>query len=320
MDLDAFLASLEAQLQETQIRLGVVSFKENYARVAVSSLEKKLEGDAQNILKKAIRRLRRSGDEPLQPGGDLSRGSFGRMDLSAATESGLLHAGLEEALKKLHDFATAPPINLKTLKDSLPSFYVFVCYMPTEEVVLFGRRLNRMNLARHGAMRLVVGNEGTLKSFEKELIIFDSQIDWVYARSEFLVLKPEQLEAAFVDRERLLRRTRENARTINEKVPIANFAEFEQRCVDVPGMQTRLARIVSSPEWRAWQPDVDALKGYSVRYGNVVDWDNSTGKITFDGHPRRQWNILKLLDQAFYTGELTHTQYEATGKQSVSSG
>ena len=39
--------------------------------------------------------------------------------------------------------------------------------------------------------------------------------------------------------------------------------------------------------------------------------------MKFDGVPKRRWNILKLLDQAFYTGELTQTQYEATGEQTV---
>jgi hypothetical protein len=281
-------------------------------------MEKKLEDDAREVVRKALRRLRREGDQPFQPGGDLSRGSYGRLSLEAATASGLLHSGLPTAIAKLRDFASADPIRIAALHEELPSFYVFVCYTPAEEVVLFGRRLSQMNLARQGAIRIIVGNEATLKRFEKELVIFDAQVDWVFADGEFLVLKPEQLEAAFVDPAQLLERTRENAQKINQKVPIANFAEFEARCLSVPGMQTRLARIVGSPEWQAWEPDQDALKAYSARYGGIADWDERSGELRFDGALARQWNILKLLDQAFYTGELTNTQYEATGKQSVS--
>lgn len=319
MDLDKFLESLEAALPESRIRLGVAWLGPDDTAVAVSALEQTLEDDARSVLRRVVRRLRREGDQPLQPGGDLSRGSFGRMQLQVATNSGLLHDRLEEALKALNNFATADPISLKALHDTLPSFYVFVCHTPDEEVVLFGRRLNSANLARRGAMRFVVGDEATLKKFDDELVVVDNQIDWVFAKDEFLVLKLEQLEAAFVDPERLLERTRENAKTLNEKIPIENFAEFEKRCLEVPGMQTRLARIVSSPEWQSWTPDMDSLKKYSARYGNVVDWDEKGERLKFDGLPRRQWNIMKLLDQAFYTGELTRTQYEATGKHALQS-
>jgi hypothetical protein len=317
MDLETFLTSLEGEVESSGIRLGVAWLEDRGARIAASPLERQLEEDVQAIIKKAVHRLRREGDQPLQPGGDLSRGSFGRMTLQAATTSGLLHGALSDALSQLQDFATADPITLQALHDELPSFYSFICYLPDERVVLFGRRLNPTNIARRGALRMLIGDEAVLKRFDAEIIIFDDQIDWVFADDEFLVLRAEQLEATFVDPQRLLERTRANAGAINAKVPIENFADFERRCLEMPTMQTRLARIVSSDEWQSWQPDAAALKAYSARYGNIVDWDKQSGKIKFDGQPRRQWNILKLLDQAFYTGELTQTQYEATGKQSV---
>jgi len=69
------------------------------------------------------------------------------------------------------------------------------------------------------------------------------------------------------------------------------------------GIQTRLAPIVSSPEWQTWVSNLAALKSYSARYGDVADWDPSGGKINSDGPPARQRNVLKLLDQAFYTGD-----------------
>jgi len=239
------------------------------------------------------------------------------MTLKAATNSGLFHDGLKEALTQLIDFGTADPISLGAINEELPAFYAFVCQTGDEQIVLFGRRLNPSNIARRGALRIIVGDEATLKRFDKELLVVDNQIDWVFAEEEFLVLQAEQLEASLVDPQRLLKRTRENAKAINEKVPIENFPEFEKRCLEVPGMQTRLARIVSSEEWQAWKPDIDELKMYSERYGSVVEWDEKTGSMKFDRLPRRQWNILKLLDQAFYTGELTKTLYEATGKHSL---
>jgi Kiwa protein KwaB-like len=317
-ELDPFLVALEKALPGSSIRIGIAWLEENGARVAVSAAESELEDDARGVLRKAVLRMRREGDQPLEPGGDISRGSFGRMKLEVATNSGLLHGGLKAALTRLVEFGTADPIRLAAVNEELPSFYVFVCQTPDERVLLFGRRLNPSNIARRGAIRFVVGDEATLKKFDKELLVVDNKIDWVFVEDEFLVLNTEQLEAALVDPDRLLDRTRANANAINEKIPIENFADFEKRCLEVPGMQTRLARIVSSPEWQAWKPDVDGLRKYSARYGNVVEWGQSGG-IKFDGQPRRQWNILKLLDQAFYTGELTQTQYEATGKQSVQS-
>src|SRR4051794_10760295 len=109
MELQAFLSLLEKGLPDSQIRVGVAWLDATDTRIAVSPLEHKLENDAKRIVKKCVARLRREGDQPLQPGGDLSRGSFGRMNLEAASNSGLLNPGLGQALAKLQDFATAKP-------------------------------------------------------------------------------------------------------------------------------------------------------------------------------------------------------------------
>jgi hypothetical protein len=316
--LDEFLPALERNIDQSEIRLGMAWLDDNDdARVQVSPLSKPLQEDARKILTRTVRQLTRNDDQPFTPGGDIRRGSFGRMQLNAASASGLLHGGLPNALARLQNFAEPAPIGLTAVHDETPSFYAFVCYTPDEYVVLFGRRLNPSKFARRGTIRFVVGDEATLKKFDKELVVIDNQVDWLFAGDEFLVLKPDQLESAFIDPARLLAETETNASFINAKVPIENFGDFLQRCIDIPGMQTRLARIVSSPEWQAWTPDETSLKDYSARYGGVVDWDPASGKLKFDGLPKRQWNILKLLDQAFYTGELTQTQYEATGKQVV---
>lgn len=295
IEVGEFLPALERDIANSEIKLGMVWLDSQLPRVQVSALSKQLQDEARTILTRSVRKLIRSDDQPFAPGGDLSRGSYGRLDLTAATESGLLHDGLAEAVKQLQNFAVPDPINLATVQDETPSFYTFICHTPAHRVVLFGRRLNPSNFARRGTIRFVVGNEATLKKFDQELVVIDNQIDWLFALDEFLVLKPEQLESAFIDPERLLAETKANADLVNTKVPIANFDEFMQRCLDIPGMQTRLARIVSSPEWQAWTPDIEALKRYSGRYGNVVDWD-ARGRMKFDGVPKRQWNILKLLD------------------------
>jgi hypothetical protein len=308
MDLEEFLPALGTNIDKSEIRLGMAWLDENDdARVQISPLSKPLQSDARQILTRTVRQLTRNDDQPFTPGGDISRGSFGRMQLDAASASGLLHGGLPNALARLQNFAEPAPISLTAVHDKTPSFYAFI----------FGRRLNPSNFARRGTIRFVVGDEATLKKFDKELVVIDNQVDWLFAADEFLVLKPDQLENAFIDPARLLAETEKNASLVNTKVPIENFGDFLQRCMDIPGMQTRLARIVSSPEWQAWKPDEAALKDYSARYGHVIDWDPASGKIKFDGLPKRQWNILKLLDQAFYTGELTQTQYEATGKQVI---
>jgi len=138
---EAFLASLEQRAGESEIRLGVAWLDDTL--VAVSALDSELEKDVRGIALKAARRLKRQGDQPFQPGGDLSRGSFGRMTLEAATKSGLLHGALSASLDQLQDFGTADPINLEKLQGELPSFYAFVCQPSDGKIILFGRRLTR---------------------------------------------------------------------------------------------------------------------------------------------------------------------------------
>jgi hypothetical protein len=253
-------------------------------------------------------------------GDDLARGHLGTLSLSNIGGD-FVHPKSADALRRLQKPGNLPPLRKDAL-DVVPAFYVLIWRTgsPTRTVLL-GRRLARQSVATHrkGLAAVFGGDDATLKKFDDQLIMFDEDVDWILVEDDLFVFQPTRFEDAFVSSAALRAAVARYARTVSAKVPITNLDDFQKRCEDVPSMQLRLARIAESPTFLAWKPSIAKLQAYSKKYGTrskpVVDFVG--GKMVFDGSLERQWNILKLLDQAFFTGELTSTKFEATGKHTV---
>lgn len=56
------------------------------------------------------------------------------------------------------------------------------------------------------------------------------------------------------------------------------------------------------------------LKDYAAKYPELgVEWSGDS--LVFNGSLERQWSILKLFDEAGFTGDLSGEKFEAAAKR-----
>ncbi len=317
-ELQALISGSE---EKAELAVGVAWFGASSYQVARAALDKQLQNDFREVARRAAARLRRRTPQDYQLGDDLTRDHVGTLPLSQASGA-LIHPKAGDALKKLRKTGDANPLTANALEET-PSFYALIWRDPeAKRVILFGRRLARQSIARrrNGFSARLAGDEATLKKFEGQLIMFDEDVDWILADDTFFIFKPRPFEDSFLNAAALTAAVAKNASALHKKVPIKNLAAFQKRCIEVPSMQLKLAKIVDSADFAKWTPDPVKLEQYSKKYGNnktgpVVQF--AGGQMVFEGSLGKQWNILKLLDQAFFTSELTSTKFEATGKHTV---
>ena len=59
----------------------------------------------------------------------------------------------------------------------------------------------------------------------------------------------------------------------------------------------------------------EVLRNYGQEYGIAVDWNGD--RMVFDGSVEKQWNILRLLDEARTLGPVTGKHWETSSKVEV---
>jgi hypothetical protein len=78
-------------------------------------------------------------------------------------------------------------------------------------------------------------------------------------------------------------------------------------------MMVKLQRIIERADMHTRPPD--QLRTYGRDYGIEVDW--SGNRMVFDGSVEKQWNILRLLDEARTLGPVTGKHWETSSKVDV---
>jgi Kiwa protein KwaB-like len=320
MTAEELRALIIASGAKAELAVGVAWFEANNYRVARAALDAELQKDFRDVARRAAGRLHRRTSQDYQLGDDLARDHVGVLP-SANASGELIHPKAADALNDLRKSADVDPLTADDLEE-VPSFYALIWRdAATSKVVLLGRRLSRQSVARRrgGFSARLAGDEATLRRFEGKLIMFDDDVDWLLVEGTFFVFKPRPFEDSFLDATALVAAVGKNAETLHQKVPIKNLREFQKRCEELPSMQLKLARIVGRDGFPSWSPDLTKLETYSEKYGDktgpVVQFAGN--QMVFEGSFKKQWNILKLLDEAFFTSELTSTKFEATGKHTV---
>jgi len=229
--------------------------------------------------------------------------------LDSAADPGswaLLQPTLLAGLKSAINYAVLADADLEKVR---PSFYLIVSHLE-DDVVLFGRATQPRNIPKKSMRISAVFREGVLQRVEEELILFDSNVDWIFWKDVFYIINSAQFERIFIDRERLTGQVKANLGAITQIFNIAGQDDLELRCAGNLNMAVKLQRIIDRGKYQNWT--VAQLKAYAQKYQPAIQWQGSA--IVFDGSPAHQWDILKLLDEAWFTGELSQDHFEATAK------
>lgn len=195
---------------------------------------------------------------------------------------------------------------------SNPQLYVVVAQLADGSIAKFGRRVTARHLLKESRWIRALWNGKMFDLLDEgPMLTLDPFIDWIAWRDFVLVLDAPGFHRTFRTIPQLRRAVKGHVDAITARVGIQNAAEFIDRCQTTPSMASKLESIV---EQKLYEKPVSDLKAYSERYPRLgVKWDGD--KLVFEGDLKHQWSILRLFDEAGFTGELSGEQFEAAAKR-----
>ena len=242
----------------------------------------------------------------------LGEGAQGVLDVrSGAGEARLLRAALVEQLRLFADYATLPAFDFTDINPT-PLFYV-IAFQEGDSYAVFGRSITARQVPKHGGLLATFFSEGILQALEPELLLFDGKVDWIFHDDTFYVASSPSFERVFVDRAQLQQRVTAHVAELTKTLEIVGVDDFTRRVAGNLNMSVKLQRIIERGDYKTFP--IPKLKAYAKRFRATIKWNQDA--IVFDPAPSGQWDILTLLDEAWYQGELSSRRYEATSKLTV---
>lgn len=214
---------------------------------------------------------------------------------------------------QLADFGQLQPYGTSRRRSS-PRAYVVIAQLDDGSIATFGRAVTPSQLLRSSRWIRVLWTGETFDLLDDgPVLALDPYVDWIEWKHTVIVLNDRAFHRMFSTIEQLRAAVQGHVDAITAVIPIANAAEFIARCQGMPSMASKLATVV---EQELFKKPVAELKGYSNRYpGLGVVW--SGNELVFDDDLERQWSILRLLDEAGFTGELSGEKFEAPSKRQL---
>jgi hypothetical protein len=195
---------------------------------------------------------------------------------------------------------------------SNPHLYVIAAQLADGSIATFGRRVTASHLLKKSRWIRALWDGETFDLLDEgPMLTLDPYIDWIGWRDYVLVLDAKGFHRSFRTVPQLRQAVKGHVDVITAQVGIQNSAEFIERCQTTPSMASKLESVVDQ---KLYEKPLEELKAYSERYPQLgVKWDGDD--LIFEGDLAHQWSILRLFDEAGFTGELSGEQFEAAAKR-----
>ncbi len=212
---------------------------------------------------------------------------------------------------QLDDFGQLPSY-ADTRRRSSPNLYVITAQLEDGSLATFGRRVRPSQLLKSSRFLRTLWQEGTLDMIDDgPVLALEPAIDWIDWHSMVIVLDSPGFHSSFRTIEALRQAVSGHVSTITAEISIDNSEEFIERCQKVPTMASKLDSVIEQGHYKK---PLSVLRDYSDRYPELgVQWNGDA--LVFDGSLEKQWSILRLLDEAGFTGELSGEKFEAPAKR-----
>lgn len=215
--------------------------------------------------------------------------------------------------KQLPNFASLPLYREKK-RIRHPQVWVIAAQLDDGTLAYFGARITASAVLDRASKALrVVFREDAFDHLEDTVITFKSEIDWIVWQGTMIVLNARHFHAVFRDIPALMKKVDTHLATIAQHVGIVNVAELAARIKTTPAMAVKLSRIIERADMHTKPPPV--LEQYGQDYGIEVEWQNS--QMVFNGSVEKQWNILRLLDEARTLGPVTGKKWDTSSKTEI---
>jgi hypothetical protein len=214
--------------------------------------------------------------------------------------------------------SVADVVNIETFKgeediiDTL-RFYAAVVGQPGASAVFFRQKNRKFELQR--SLRVAVTfSKGTFDKIGYPVYVFDDAFDCVAWKGFVFIRSVPNFQRIFGYFEELRQKGAEYARALTSAIAISNSDEFITTCTNNLPMIAKVARIIADPHLQ--NVTVKKVQEVGQRYNvpTPVVREDGVDKLVFQKGTAR-WDLLKVLDHAFYTSDLTQDQFEANSKR-----
>lgn len=214
---------------------------------------------------------------------------------------------------QLPGFANLPEFEERRRVRS-PNGWVVVAQLEGDTLALFGTRITASAVLRRNSPALrIVYRDNAFDVLDDTVVTLSPTSHWVVWQDVMIVLDKNNFHAMFRDIPALVAKVEEHVGAITQHVGIERVDDFVARIKTYPAMMVKLQRIIERADMHTRPPDV--LRSYGLEYGIDVEWNGD--QMVFDGSVEKQWNILRLLDEARTLGPVTGKHWETSSKVEV---
>lgn len=160
----------------------------------------------------------------------------------------------------------------------------------------------------------IVFRDGPFEILEDQIFLFDDHVDCAVFRDYIFVLRRGDYRRIFEQLEQVRERARQAALALNERVPIANFQDFQDACITQPGMADKLIAIERRDYFD--QLSYALLRPVIDEFELDIEVQERDGRphLVFRSEPTERWRILRLCDDDYLKSVMTEHRYEVNSK------
>lgn len=216
-----------------------------------------------------------------------------------------------ESVKDLNQ-ATAFDPNDTAFKRRL-SYSAIVLTKDEQRAVFFRRFTAKSELARKRGVALML-KDGIYENVDEEIFVFDEDVDCFVFEDQLHVVHKLNYRKIFEQLDAVYAKAVEAAGALKGKVPIRNFAEFEDACSKHGAMADKIIAISSRDYFDTLS--VEVLEPVIEEFGLQIEVHEEDGvkSLVFEKDVSRRFRILKLMDDDFLRSAFTEHRYEANSK------
>jgi hypothetical protein len=214
---------------------------------------------------------------------------------------------------KIEGFADLPEYR-PGVRAKKPRVWVIVAQLDDGTIAHFGTGITSSAvLDRAKKLHRLVYSGEVFVGLDATVLTLRPQTDWIVWKDVMVVLNATKFHALFRDVPALVERVDDQLAEISQHVQIDGLKEMADRIKSFPAMAVKLSRIIDRGDMHTRSPDV--LREYGQEYSIEVEWNGD--RMVFDSSMERQWNILRLLDEAHTLGPVTGKHWDSASKVEV---
>jgi hypothetical protein len=160
----------------------------------------------------------------------------------------------------------------------------------------------------------LVARNGTFHVVDERIFLFDESIDAFVFDGYLYVIRKRDYRRIFDQLDVIRRNAQQAAQELHAKVPIANFAEFEEACSTDSRMADKMLAVrerdyFDQLSYAMVSPVID-------EFGLDIPTTTTNGEVqlVFKTSPGERFRILKLVDDDYLASSMTNHRYEVNSK------